>query len=272
MFIFHSLKMDLQNVQGSIQAPHEEQQTNTEDGELQQNETQELSNPIANKRKQADNDQYGIGKKMKLTSKSKPEIENNTQNNPLILFWDIEIQQNVPDWSEKSVEAAEISVLCGVWSDGSENVRILLKKTATSQDVEVFVENVVRVFERADRLVAYNACAFDLIVLKKYVPEDLFNKWVEKTIDPMLMVRRNNMNFPVSLNKLACLNNVQGKCGNGINAPVLFQEEKYEDLIKYCTNDCEIIKNLWQKKQVIVYKKRCIDFTCHVKGTVGRFD
>jgi len=99
-----------------------------------------------------------------------------------------------------------------------------------------------------DFLVSFNGRRFDIPCLLNGVDIDTFNQLQLKPHLDLLKDFYDNVQgrFRVSLNNIAEQTLKRVKTGNGANAPVLFQEGKWDELVDYCKNDVEITKEIFE--------------------------
>ena len=104
---------------------------------------------------------------------------------------------------------------------------------------------LLRLFDAATLLVAYNGRAFDMEVLRSHYEGDEARRQshLRKLRDPFEIARR-AAGRPVRLATLLKLNGQAGKAGAGCDAPGLWADGKLEQLERYCQRDVEALAEL----------------------------
>jgi DEAD/DEAH box helicase domain-containing protein len=97
-------------------------------------------------------------------------------------------------------------------------------------------------------LVSFNGARFDLPVLLDEIDIDTFRGLMAK---PHLDILRDfygrvEGRFRVGLDNIAKNTIGKSKTGNGADAPFLFQQERWDELIDYCRNDVVITKEIFE--------------------------
>ena len=107
------------------------------------------------------------------------------------------------------------------------------------------VAELLRLFDAATLLVAYNGRAFDMEVLRSHYEGDEARRQshLRKLRDPFEIARR-AAGRPVRLATLLKLNGQAGKMGAGCDAPGLWADGKLEQLERYCQRDVEALAEL----------------------------
>jgi len=103
------------------------------------------------------------------------------------------------------------------------------------------IQGLIEDLKRLDLIVGFNISRFDYGVLRAYTPFDL-NKL--PTFDILSEIHR-GLGFRVSLGHLAERTLGRPKGGDGIMAVQWFREGEWENLIKYCTEDVIITRDLF---------------------------
>ncbi len=176
------------------------------------------------------------------------------------LFFDIETT-SIPSFSVQNIKEAEMTCFCGLYgetdntTDNGESVQVCLKKEYTEEQKAQCIESIGKVLDEAKIIIAFNADAFDLVVMQKYYDSARFDRWKNKCIDPMVTVKRLNQGYPKSLQALATANGIEGKTGDGANAPKLWETGQYDELLDYCLNDVRILQQLWNKDHIVLPAK-----------------
>lgn len=187
-----------------------------------------------------------------------------------VLFWDLETD-TIKDFSEQSIRNALVTTFCGIFSPTGEEVRLVLPRNHTAEDDKAFHAGILQAMERADKTVAFNAFAFDLLCLEKTYGANVIARWCAKTSDPMVLIKAQNDGYPKGLNDLAIANGLQGKKMEGIEAPKKWRAGDHDELVEYCMHDVRILKALWELKEVTMpakFKKyeRTIRFASDAMG------
>jgi DEAD/DEAH box helicase domain-containing protein len=102
--------------------------------------------------------------------------------------------------------------------------------------------------ENGDFLVSFNGIRFDILcLLNGGVDIDTFLALQHKPHLDLLadFYRRVDGRFRVGLDNMAQNTIGEGKTGNGADAPLLYQSEKWDELITYCENDVRITKQIF---------------------------
>lgn len=111
------------------------------------------------------------------------------------------------------------------------------------------LQQLATYFDKADDIVIYNRLSFDLPVLEKYYIDDKlrFKSWINKIKDPYNIILKCNGDKYISLSKLIEKNGIGIKDKSGLDAPNLWKNQQYNDLIDYCYNDTICLLKLWHK-------------------------
>jgi DEAD/DEAH box helicase domain-containing protein len=97
-------------------------------------------------------------------------------------------------------------------------------------------------------LVSFNGVRFDIPCLLADIDIDTFKGLQRKRHLDILADFYNNVQgkFRVSLNNISENTIMKVKTGNGANAPQLFQDGKWEELVDYCKNDVQLTKEVFE--------------------------
>lgn len=96
-------------------------------------------------------------------------------------------------------------------------------------------------------LVSFNGIRFDIPVFLPYIDIDWFFKLQQKPHLDMLkdFYDRVNGRFRVPLNNIAKQSCGVEKSGSGADAPFLFKQGRFKELIEYCQQDVEVTKQVF---------------------------
>ena len=99
-------------------------------------------------------------------------------------------------------------------------------------------EEFMGLLDEAPRLCAFNGVRFDLAFLAKCwgVGGGRVGGWVRKLVDPF-EASKLALGRTFSLERLLGCNGLQGKTGSGMQAVVMAQEGRWEELGEYCMHD-----------------------------------
>lgn len=95
--------------------------------------------------------------------------------------------------------------------------------------------------EKADVLIGFNSDHFDLPLLNKYYPGDLFKI---KSIDMMAAVKT-ALGRRLSLGNIASATLGEKKSADGLQAYQWWKEGKVQEIRDYCIQDVKVTKNLY---------------------------
>ncbi len=98
------------------------------------------------------------------------------------------------------------------------------------------------ILEKADVLVGYNSDHFDLPLLDKYYPGNLFTI---KSVDIMKEVKE-AMGRRLKLDNIAQATLGRGKTGDGLQAVKWWKEGKVELVRQYCIEDVRLTKEIYE--------------------------
>lgn len=97
------------------------------------------------------------------------------------------------------------------------------------------------ILEQADLLIGYNSDHFDIPLLNKYYPGDLTKI---KSLDILKEIRE-AYGRRMKLDQIAEGTFGINKSGNGLEAVVWWRNGEYDKVIKYCTDDVKITKDVY---------------------------
>lgn len=122
------------------------------------------------------------------------------------------------------------------------------------QNLDLLVQSMVKAFEEASSLCAFNGVRFDIPFLHKSLklPDSVVAQWLLKTTD-ILEACRLKMFGPYHTFKLDLLcehNGVPMKTSTGLQAIVMAKEKRWDDLRVYCADDVRILCNLYRQRKL----------------------
>lgn len=98
------------------------------------------------------------------------------------------------------------------------------------------------IIEQADLLITFNGDHFDIPLLEKYYKKDLKQK---KSID-LLKEVKNSLGKRIKLDSIAEATLGRNKSGHGLEAIGWWKTGEIDKIIKYCTEDVRITKELYE--------------------------
>jgi DEAD/DEAH box helicase domain-containing protein len=112
---------------------------------------------------------------------------------------------------------------------------------STNSFSENNLSGLFNLFEKASVIIGYNSNNFDLVVLNEYYVGNLFKLPSFDLLDEIKTL--SGKRYP--LDDVAKSTLGKGKSGHGLAAINLYREGKIEELIKYCTDDVRLTKELF---------------------------
>jgi len=97
------------------------------------------------------------------------------------------------------------------------------------------------ILENADMLITYNGDYFDIPLLDKYYPGDLSKI---KSLDLLKEIKK-SLGFRLKLDSVALATLGVGKSGHGLEAVTWWKNGEIEKIIKYCTDDVKVTKEVY---------------------------
>lgn len=97
-------------------------------------------------------------------------------------------------------------------------------------------------FEKADRIIGYNSKFFDVPVLQNYYGGDLSKI---PHLDILEQIK-NALGFRLKLNDVAHATLGVEKSADGLQAVEWFKQGDWENIIKYCTDDVRITRDVYE--------------------------
>ena len=153
---------------------------------------------------------------------------------PRLGFFDIETQRladEVGGWQNKHLMKLSVAVLFDTHRDAFEVFR------------ENEVTSLIERLQDLDLVVGFNLISFDYEVLRAYSPFKLHQL---PTFDLLKEIRQ-VLGFRLSLAHLAQHNLGQPKMADGVQAVTWFRQGNWEALIKYCTMDVMLTRDLFYR-------------------------
>lgn len=107
---------------------------------------------------------------------------------------------------------------------------------------DALVEALLRDFDAADCLCAFNGIRFDLPFLQQALdlPPDVVTRWVLKTVDPLEFLRLSGHKTS-SLDKICTHNQIVSKSSTGVRAIEMARDGLWDELEQYCQQDVSIL-------------------------------
>jgi len=139
-------------------------------------------------------------------------------------------------------------VCCETYESGACRV-FNFAKAATDDERATLREELIREFDGASGLCAYNGVRFDLPFMQRAlaIPVKNVTEWVLKTSDILEQLRLRD-NATCKLDFLCGLNGVATKSSSGREAIRMAAEGRWEELEDYCANDVRILCDLYRKR------------------------
>lgn len=148
------------------------------------------------------------------------------------IIFDLETQNTFQEVESTDVTDLDISVAT-VYDSETEKYT-----TATIEDLSPLWP----IIEQADALVGYNSNHFDVPLLNKYYPGDLFQI---KSIDILEDIRA-SFGRRVRLDAVAKATLGSKKSADGLQAVRWWREGNIKDIIKYCEQDVKVTKEIFE--------------------------
>lgn len=159
------------------------------------------------------------------------------------IVFDIETRNLFQDVGSNDPKDLDISVVC-------------LYDYSTDTHHSFFQEDFPKmwpIIEQADMLITFNGDHFDIPLLNKYYSGDLSHI---KSLDLLKEIRK-SLGRRIKLDTIAEATLGIGKSGHGLEAITWWKNKDFEKLIKYCTDDVKITKDVYDyamKYGVLKYK------------------
>jgi DNA polymerase III alpha subunit (gram-positive type) len=126
------------------------------------------------------------------------------------------------------------------------NFGILCKR---NESCDKLLESLIRQFDEATCLCAFNGIRFDLPFLHQalQIHSDIITRWVMKTVDPLEFLRLSGHRTS-SLDKICTHNHIESKSSSGQHAVEMAQAEMWDELEDYCKQDVSILCGLIKRR------------------------
>ena len=110
------------------------------------------------------------------------------------------------------------------------------------EPADALVQTLIKHFDGADCLCAFNGIRFDLPFLQQALdlPADVITRWVLKTVDPLEFLRLSG-HRTCSLDKICTHNNIVSKSSTGVRAIEMARDGLWDELEEYCQQDVSIL-------------------------------
>lgn len=114
--------------------------------------------------------------------------------------------------------------------------------SSQDQSVDALTQQLIKDFDEADYLCAFNGIRFDLPFMLQalHLHVDVITRWVLKTVDPLEFLRLSG-HSTASLDKICTHNNIVSKSSTGLQAIKMAHEGLWEELEEYCQQDVSIL-------------------------------
>lgn len=159
------------------------------------------------------------------------------------IIFDIETRNLFQDVGSNDAKDLDISVVC-VYDSETEAYTSYLQED---------LPKLWPILEKADMLITFNGDHFDIPLLGKYYSGDLTKI---KSLDLMVEVKK-VLGHRIKLDTIAEATLGRNKIGHGLEAIAWWNEGKIDQIIKYCTEDVKITKDVYDyamKNGVLKYK------------------
>ncbi|MGC8604786.1 MAG: Zn-binding domain-containing protein, partial [Desulfomonilaceae bacterium] len=186
-----------------------------------------------------------ITKGQTINQKKKREMLPQIGNSPGTVFFDLETQKLSND--------------VGGWSNIAKMGLSIAVTYSRNHGFNCFTEDkaqeLVHLLKSANLVVGFNHIKFDYEVLSAYTQENLRNG---RNLDILIEIQK-KIGHRLSLNHLAQFTLGREKSGSGTDAPIWFQQGRFDLLEKYCRDDVAITRDLYQfgvENGYLLYQKR----------------
>jgi hypothetical protein len=157
------------------------------------------------------------------------------------IFFDIE----TTGLTEKDL----VTVVCTEYYETGVQKVYNFARTVAPEETVALRRQLIRDFDEATGLCAYNGVRFDLPFLQRAleIPVAKVTEWVLKTSDILEQLRLRD-NALCKLDHLCTMNGVPSKSSSGLEAIRMAAEGRWHELEHYCANDVRILLDLYRKR------------------------
>ncbi len=148
------------------------------------------------------------------------------------VVFDIETSNVFQDVASNDPVALDMSVCC-IYDYETDKYSSYTKET---------LNEMWPIFEKADLIIGYNSDHFDIPILNKYFSGDLTKI---KSLD-LLKEIKNSLGRRIKLDTVAEATLGRNKIGHGLEAIVWWRNGEKDKVIKYCTEDVRITKDIYE--------------------------
>jgi DEAD/DEAH box helicase domain-containing protein len=159
------------------------------------------------------------------------------------VVFDIETKNTFSDIGKRDPATLDISVV-GVYDSGTDSYTTYLEED---------FGKLWNIIEGADLLIGFNSEHFDLPLLNKYYPGDLY---AIKSLDLMKEIQK-SLGRRIGLDAIASATLGTSKTSNGLQAVVWWKQGKIQEIRDYCIADVQITKEVYEyalREQCILYR------------------
>ncbi len=146
------------------------------------------------------------------------------------VFLDIETKNSFQEVGKADPIALDISVVC-IYDSETDSYQSFLQED---------LSKLWPILEKTDVIVTFNGDHFDLPLLNKYYSGDLMKI---RSLDLLKEVRK-SLGYRVGLGNIAEATLGVGKSGHGLEAIEWWKNGEIDKIIKYCTEDVRITKEI----------------------------
>lgn len=150
--------------------------------------------------------------------------------NPIV--FDIETKNTFQDVGTKDPALLDISIVAIYNPETDEYISY----------TEDELKNLWSIIEKADALVGFNSDHFDIPLLNRYYPGNLFQV---KSIDLMKTIQ-NSLGRRIGLDAVAQATLGTGKTAHGLQAIKWWRDGEIDKIRKYCIDDVKVTKQLFE--------------------------
>jgi hypothetical protein len=146
-------------------------------------------------------------------------------------------------------EHDKVTVVCTEQYESKIRNVFNFAKATTDEERAAVRDDLIREFDSATVLCAYNGVRFDLPFLQRAlsIPVETVTQWVLKTSDILEQMRLRD-NVTCKLDYLCTVNGVLSKSSSGLEAIRMAAEGRWDELEQYCANDVRILCDLYRKR------------------------